>query len=472
MAVLGGGPGRVVGHSTGEAAAFYEAGVYTLEEAVTVIVHRSRLQQTLVGTGTMMAASLTQEEAQRRVRPFGARVSVAAVNAPASVTLAGDADALEELADQLADEGVFHRFLDVLVPYHSARMDPIQDELLTSLADLRPKPAEVPLYLTGREGRAEGPELDADYWWDNVRRTVRFHAAVNRLAEDGHSVFLEIGPHPVLGHAIREGLDARGSQGRCLPSIRRREDEPERMATSLAQLHGLGVEIDWSALHPEGAPVPLPPYPWKRDRYWVEPENVARVRLGRVDHPLLGRRLPGADPAWEASLDTETTPYLADHRIQGKAVFPAAGYLEMAIQAARALTGGERAGLADVEFRRALFLPTGSVTRARVSFAPHDAAFAVATGSIDQRSVHAAGTVRGGQPRRLGPDLDVDAVRGRADRSLDATRATRRWVSWGTTTGPRSRASSGCGPARTRHSRSSGRPRRSGARPPTTTSTR
>ncbi|MEV2277435.1 amino acid adenylation domain-containing protein [Nocardiopsis sp. NPDC049922] len=413
-------PDAIVGHSTGEVAAFHEAGVYTLEEAVAVVVHRGRLQQTLVGTGTMLAAGLAEEEAVRRARPFGDRVCVAAVNAPASVTFAGDADALEELADRLADEGAFHRFLDVPVPYHSARMDPVRDDLLASLTGLRPQPAEVPLYLTGREGRADGPELDARYWWDNVRGAVRFRAAVDRLVEDGHRVFLEVGPHPVLGHAIRECLDARGVQGRCLPSIRRQEDEPERMAVSLAALHGLGFEVDWGALHPEGAPVSLPPYPWRRDRYWVEPESVARVRLGRVDHPLLGRRLPGADPAWEASLDTEAMPYLADHRVQGDTVFPAAGYLGMAIQAARALTGGDRAGLADVEFRRALFLPAGSAVRARVSFAPHDATFTVATGSADDRSVHATGTVRGGQPRRLGPDLDVGAVQRRADRVLDA----------------------------------------------------
>ncbi|MCY9785316.1 amino acid adenylation domain-containing protein [Nocardiopsis sp. EMB25] len=413
-------PDAVVGHSTGEVAAFHEAGVYTLEEAVAVVVHRSRLQQTLVGTGTMLAAGLTEEEAAARARPFGDRVSVAAVNAPASVTFAGDADALEELAGGLADEGAFHRFLGVRVPYHSARMAPIRDALLASLADLSPKPAGAPLYLTGREGRAEGPELDAGYWWDNVRGTVRFRAAADLLIEDGHGLFLEIGPHPVLAHAIRECLDARDRPGRCLPSIRRREDEAECMAVSLATLHGLGVEVDWSALQPGGSPVTLPPYPWRRDRYWAEPGSVARVRLGRVDHPLLGRRLPGADPAWEASLDTEAMPYLADHRIQGNVVFPAAGYLGMAVQAARTLSGGEHAGLADVEFRRALFLPEGSVTRARVSFAPHDASFTVATGAADGRSVHATGTVRTGQPRRFGPDLATEAVRERAARVLDA----------------------------------------------------
>ncbi|NEE60565.1 acyltransferase domain-containing protein, partial [Streptomyces sp. SID8455] len=79
-----------------------------------------------------------------------------------------------------------------------------------------------------------GGELDADYWWKNVRERVRFRAAVDRLAADGHHVFLEIGPHPVLGHAIRECLEATGAAGSTLPSIRRRENESERFALSLA----------------------------------------------------------------------------------------------------------------------------------------------------------------------------------------------------------------------------------------------
>ncbi|MER7516740.1 non-ribosomal peptide synthetase/type I polyketide synthase [Streptomyces sp. NPDC126499] len=414
-------PDAVVGHSTGEVAAFHEAGVYSLEDAVAVIVHRSRLQQRLTGTGTMLAVNLSAAQAERRVRPYGDRVSLAAANSPSSVTLSGDRDALRELADELRAEQVFAKFLTVDVPYHSARMDPIKDDLLTSLADLKPRAAQLPLYLTGREGTAHGTELDAAYWWENVRGSVRFRPAVDRLADDGYSVFLEIGPHPVLGHAIQECLSARNVEGRTLPSIRRREDEPERFMRSLAALHTMGADIAWDVLQPTGRPVTLPPYPWKRDRYWAEPGPVRDIRLGRRDHPLLGRRLAHAEPTWEAMLDVETTPYLSDHRIQGSVVFPAAGYVEMAAQAVRAMTGGTEAVLGDIELRKALFLADDEAATVQLSFSSEDAGFTIASVTGDGRdpAVHATGVVRAGQRRRDGGTLDADAIRARGTRHLD-----------------------------------------------------
>lgn len=169
-------PDAVVGHSTGEIAAFHRAGVYGLEDAVRIALARSALQHRLAGTGVMLAANLSEEEAERLVRPYRDHVSVAAVNSPASVTLSGDRDTLGELAGRLEREQVFARFLDVQVPYHSVRMDPIEAELHEALAGIAPRAAGLPLYLTAREGRARGPELDAAYWWENVRRPVRFRA--------------------------------------------------------------------------------------------------------------------------------------------------------------------------------------------------------------------------------------------------------------------------------------------------------
>ncbi|WP_320782594.1 non-ribosomal peptide synthetase, partial [Streptomyces sp. CRN 30] len=414
-------PDAVVGHSTGEAAAFLEAGVYSLRDAVSVVVHRSRLQQRLAGTGGMLAANLSEAEAARRVRPYGDLVSLAAVNSPGTVTLSGDRDALEALAAELRAGQVFAKFLDVEVPYHSARMDPIRDELLASLARLKPGAARVPVHTTAREGTVQGPELDAGYWWDNVRGGVRFRAAVDRLAADGHRVFLEIGPHPVLGHAIRECLTARGAEGRTLPSIRRQEDEQECFTRSLAALHTMGVAVDWDVLQPAGRPVALPPYPWKRERYWAEPAPVRQVRLGERDHPLLGRRLARAEPAWETGLDTGTAPYLDDHRIQGEPVFPAAGYVEMALQAVRAMTGGSGAALADIRFRKALFLAGDRATTVQLSVSAEDAAFTVASLPGDGRdpSLHASGVLRAGQRRRTDGALDADAIRARSTRRLD-----------------------------------------------------
>ncbi|MEU6501697.1 amino acid adenylation domain-containing protein [Streptomyces californicus] len=413
-------PDAVVGHSTGEIAAFHEAGVYTLRDAARIAVHRSRLQQTLAGTGGMLAVSLSEEEAERRVRPYADRVSVAAVNSPTAITLAGDEAALALLAEELRAEQQFAKFLTVEVPYHSVAMERVKDELLRELAPLEPRPARLPLYLTGVEGTARGEELDAAYWWKNVRDRVRFRSAVDRLAADGHRLFLEIGPHPVLGHAIRESLDAAATPGLTLPSIRRRENESERFAASLGSLHTLGVPVDWDLLHPAGRPVTLPRHPFRRDRHWTEPGPVAQVRLGRRDHPLLGRRTDATAPTWLARLDTEDLPYLADHRIQDTVVFPAAGYLEMAAQAVLRLTGGTTAVLADIDLRKALFLPDGEDRTVEVSLSPENAAFTIAspTGEDGERVVHAAGIVRSGQRRRTTGPLDAPAIRARSLRHL------------------------------------------------------
>ncbi|WP_052848987.1 non-ribosomal peptide synthetase/type I polyketide synthase [Streptomyces avicenniae] len=418
-------PDAITGHSTGEVAAFYEAGVYTFEDAVRIVVHRSRLQHRLAGTGTMLAVDLSEAEAAQRIRPFGGRVSLAAVNGPRSLTLAGEAEDLTALAAELEAEGLFARVLTVEVPYHSAAMDPIREELLTSLKGLKPQEPAVPLYLTARRGGiAQGPELDADYWWENVRETVWFRAAVDRLADDGFELFLEIGPHPVLGHSVRECLGQREAEGVVLPSLRRKEDEAERFALSLAALNSLGVTPDWGVLQPQGRPVTLPRYPWRRDRYWTEPPSVERVRLGRLDHPLLGRRLDGAEPAWEVSLDPERLPYLTDHRMQGNVLFPAAGYLEMAAQAVRALTGDAgSAALADVELRKGLFLPEDAPKTVQLTFSSGSAAFRVATvreagAALPEPAVHATGVVRAGQGRGGGAPLDAAAVRARSTRRL------------------------------------------------------
>ncbi|MEU2194164.1 amino acid adenylation domain-containing protein [Streptomyces fimicarius] len=414
-------PDAVVGHSTGEIAAFHAAGVYSLRDAARIVVHRSRLQQTLAGTGAMLAVSLSEDEAERRVRPYRDRVSVAAVNSPTAITLAGDEAALTLLAEELRAEQQFAKFLTVEVPYHSVGMEQIKDELLAELAPLEPRPARVPLYLTGVEGTARGEELDAAYWWKNVRDRVRFRSAVDRIAADGHQLFLEIGPHPVLGHAIRECLEAGGTTGLTLPSIRRRENESERFAASLGSLHTLGVTVDWDVLQPTGRPVTLPRHPFRRDRHWTEPRPVAQVRLGHRDHPLLGRRTDRTEPTWQARLDTEDLPYLADHRIQDTVVFPAAGYLEMAAQAVLRLTGGTTAVLADIDLRKALFLPDGEDRTVEVSLSLENAAFTIAspTGDDGERAVHASGIVRTGQRRRTAPPLDAPAIRARSLRHLE-----------------------------------------------------
>lgn len=419
---LGVRPQAVVGHSTGEVAAFYEAGVYSFEDAIKVTIHRSRLQQLLVGTGTMLAVGLSESDALTRIGRYADRIAIGAINSPTSITLAGDTDALEELARELKADQVFAKFLKVPIPYHSPVMDRIKDELLSSLADIDARPAQLPLYLTAVEGLARGPELDAEYWWRNVRDTVRFRAAVENMSRDGYSLFLEVGPHPVLGNAIVECLQAIGAECQVVASIRRQEDEQAQVMTSLATLHTVGVDVAWDQLYPVGRVVPLPRYPWRRDRHWVEPAPVRQIRLGERDHELLGRRLASAEPTWEVKLDAEKLPYLADHRIQGNVVFPAAGYIEMATQAVRALTGATSVQLADIDVRKALFVSETAPRAVQLALDAETSSFRIASvpgADAEETPIHATGIVRLNQPRRGGPALDVEALKRRAAERLD-----------------------------------------------------
>jgi hybrid polyketide synthase/nonribosomal peptide synthetase FtdB len=417
-------PDAIVGHSTGEVAAFYEAGVYSFEDAVKITIHRSRLQHTLSGAGTMLAVGLPEQEALSLVAPTGDKVAIAAINGPVSVTLSGDEAALKEIDAILQERGVFSRFLHVSIPYHSAFMDPIEGELRACLADLAPRPARVPLYLTATDGLAEGPELDHGYWWKNVRGCVRFKQAVDRLAADGHSLFLEIGPHPVLSSSIRECLAERGGKATVLSSLRRKEDEQTCLLGSLAALHNLGIEIDWGAFYPRGQVVSLPRYPWKRDRYWAESPSVEQMRLGQSDHALLGRRLDVAVPSWEAQVDVERLPYLDDHRIQGNAVFPAAGYIEMAAQALRSLAGMTDCCLGEIELRKALFVSEAQARRVQLQLDPDLATFRVTSsdGPASSRpAVYALGQVRARQRTARSPLADLSAIRRRLETHLAAT---------------------------------------------------
>ncbi|MDO6423884.1 hybrid non-ribosomal peptide synthetase/type I polyketide synthase [Saccharophagus degradans] len=431
-------PDAIVGHSAGEAAAFYEAGVYSLEDAVAVIIHRSRLQHKLNNTGGMLAVSLTEQDALARIKAYGNKVSIAAINSPTAMTLAGDVDALQEVEQSLKQAEIFCKFLAVNVPYHSAKMDVIKDELFKELATIRPKQTKLPLYLTGRNAKAEGPELDAAYWWDNVRYSVRFKDAIDNIAKDGFSLFLEIGPHPVLTHSVLECLAARQITGNIVPSIRRLEDEPARFMQSLAMLHNLGLKINWQPQYGGGVITTLPTYPWKKDRYWAESKSVAQVRLGHSAHPLLGRRLASASPAWETLLDIEQQPYLSDHRIQGNVLFPAAGYVEMAAQAMKDLTGDTAAVIADINLLKALYLPEADTKAVQFNFDADSARFTVTTMPNGEQDpvIHASGCLRTSQTQRTLNTLDLKAIQARSSSALNTEKCYASLTSMGYHYGP------------------------------------
>jgi hybrid polyketide synthase/nonribosomal peptide synthetase FtdB len=387
-------PAAIVGHSTGEAAAFYEAGVYSLADAITIIINRSRLQQKLAGSGTMLALSMSEKEAYDLIKPYGS-IDIAALNSPRSVTLSGDQDALKELALKLEAEGIFAKFLNVKVPYHSSFMESIKDELLYALKDIKPLKAHTPLYMTAHNGKAEGPELNNNYWWDNVRNPVRFNDAINNINQDHYSLFLEIGPHPVLAHSIKEVFDSKEREAKLICSLRREENEELRMALARASLYSTGYALNAESLFVGAKQIFVPPYPWKKDCYWVEAQSVQKIRLGEVDHPLLGRRLLSNNPSWHLDLDIEKLSFIGDHRIQNNIVFPAAGYIEMANQAIKALTGLSSAHIEELAIKKALFISEHESKNIYFDFNNNNSSFSIYSLSDDgDSSLHASGFLR------------------------------------------------------------------------------
>src|SRR5881227_103109 len=216
----------------------------------------------------------------------------------------------------------------------------------------------------------------------NAREPVRFFPAMNGLAATGHDLFLEIGAHPALAGAIHECLRRRGGTGTVLASQRHMEPQRAAMLRALGALFCAGRRVNWAAVFSGSANqfVRLPSYPWQRERCWQECEDVRNSKLGPPGHPLLGRRSRSAVVCWKNFLDLRLLPWLKDHVIHRRVVFPAVGYIEMALSAAREVFGDVPCVIEEAEFQRALPLPDPPErVQAQFTFSVEDAGFAIHT---------------------------------------------------------------------------------------------
>jgi len=392
----------VIGDSVGEIAAACTAGVLDLATSFRIILTRSHWQAKMRGLGRMLAASISTDDAKNWERKFAGRISIAAFNAPRQVILAGDAIALEQIAQALKHSEVFCQFLQTEYAFHSQQMDAIEDGLLGDLPRSAGSLAKLPMISTVTGRPVKGPELNADYWWRNVREPVLFSSGVARLLRDGCTALVEIGPHPVMAAALAEIALTEKSSALSVASLRRGEDDRSMMLRGLATLYRHGVAVRWEALYTRAAQtLRLPAYPWQRQRLWLESPEAARELRSAPSHPLLGDRQHHPQPTWMNRLDTRLLPWLADHQIAGSIVVPAACFLEMAAAAVREFTGEPVVFLEDIKFHHVLFLPNeGSVpTCARID--PAGAFFQIFSGRLDtpnQWQLHAEGHFR---PARL-----------------------------------------------------------------------
>jgi NADPH:quinone reductase-like Zn-dependent oxidoreductase/thioesterase domain-containing protein/SAM-dependent methyltransferase/acyl carrier protein len=309
--------------------------------------------------------------------------------------LSGEHAGLECVSKRLTRDGIYNRWLRIEYPFHSRQMDPLRDELIDRLRDIQPGASTVPFYSTVTGSALAGDALDARYWWDNVRQPVLFASAAAALVRAGHEVFLELGPHPALESSLKDALAAAERTGTVLHSLRRDTDDSEELLTNLAALHVGGAAIDWTAVNQaSGAVVRLPQYPWNRETYWAEPPAVAERRAGEPVHPLLGMRVDAVQPTWQAAIDPRRLRYLADHRVWGRAVFPAAGFSEMAFAVAAQLFPGERHRVEALEIPAALMFADDEPTVVQTVFDPDDRTVSVHSRSRDGAwQLHARGTI-------------------------------------------------------------------------------
>jgi acyl transferase domain-containing protein/NADPH:quinone reductase-like Zn-dependent oxidoreductase/SAM-dependent methyltransferase/acyl carrier protein len=410
-------PDMIIGHSVGEIAAAHVAGILSLDDATRLVYHRSRLQKRTVGQGEMLAVSLPPREVESLLQAYDESVSIAAINSPEDVTLSGDAAVLRAIAASLEERQVFCRFLQVEVPYHSSRMDPLKHELLESLAGIRPKPATVPMYSTTLNKIVAGPELDAAYWWRNIRNAVQFADAVDEAIRSDHCLFLEIGPHPTLSGAIAKCLSERKKEGSVVASLRRNEPDRMMILSALGKLYTLGYSVDWQRQFTQGHRfAPLPSYPWQRERHWHESEETRRDRIGLNVHPLLGRKSTSAYPAWAVEIDTQRLPYLAQHCVQDVVLYPAAAYVEMALAAARESFGPGPSVIEDLALERAIVIPSGVTMSMQFIQQPAETAFDIYSrvkGGQAPWVRHASGKLRRRQEGEVPKQLPLQEIRGR-----------------------------------------------------------
>jgi acyl transferase domain-containing protein/NADPH:quinone reductase-like Zn-dependent oxidoreductase/SAM-dependent methyltransferase/acyl carrier protein len=391
-------PAAIVGHSVGEVAAAYVAGVFSLEEAARVIVLRARFMDDCArGEGTMLAVGLDEDGAQALIARHDRTVTIAAFNGPRSLTLAGPRLSLEAMAAELELQGVFARLVRVDHPFHHALMRPASEALEEAMVDIKPQMERVPFFSTVTGQRCAGQECDAAHWGRGVRQSVQFASAVNALSDFGVDVWLEIGAHPALSHSIQECLAGRGRKTPVMCSARR-EREHESLLETAMELHRSGVTLDFAETTASRRLLSLPTYAWDKSRWWHESSDWREGRLGSGGRGLLDVRLPWATPTWIARLDGRHMAFLKDHKVENLVVFPAAAFVDMALEAGVQLFDGRPFVVEDFEIRKPLILPD-SVSGLHVEFSynPNERTFLIQS-RFDQGagwSLHVVGSMRG-----------------------------------------------------------------------------
>ncbi|WP_332107730.1 type I polyketide synthase [Phytohabitans flavus] len=373
-------PAAVVGHSQGEIAAACVAGALSLRDGARVVALRSKALRELAGGGAMVSVAASVERVEELLEGHDG-VSIAAVNGPGSVVVAGLTGPVDGFVAALDAAGVRNRRIAVDYASHSVQVEAIEAQLAEALAPVKPQAAHTAWYSTVERSWVDGTQADAGYWYRNLRQTVWFAAATEALLDEGFRGFVEASAHPVLTIGVQESIDAAGAPAWVTGTLRRDEGGAQRLFTSLGVAYANGVDVTWNdaftGIQPQT--VELPTYAFQHSRYWLDVTgstagDVTGAGLTAAEHPILGAAVALADGdrvVLTGRISLKTHPWLAEHAVMGTVLMPGTAFVELAIRA------GDEAGaghLEELTIQSPLVLPERGAVLLQISVGQPDTA--------------------------------------------------------------------------------------------------
>ncbi|HTO31721.1 MAG TPA: type I polyketide synthase [Pararhizobium sp.] len=386
LVAMGIKPTAVFGHSVGEIAAAYAAGTLSLVDAVSIVAKRSLHQDLLAGQGTMAAVMLGEDAANAFAKARGLeQVCVAAINAHNSVTISGPAHEVSAYRDAARKAKIPVQILDINYPFHHPIIDQAKKAFLSDIPDIAPRKSELAYLSTVTGSRLDGTQLDPDYWWKNVREPVRFQAATEAAIELGCSLFIEISPRPILSSYLKETVKQASIPGMVVPTLLRDPGEKgqDPISRAMARAISHGAAFDEARLFGKrNAFVRLPNLPFELTE--LRPPSTSDTtdlfgRGSKVPYTLAGWRADLNSGSWKNHIDAHLFPDLAEHIVDGKAILPGSGFIEIAISVAQQFYGTPEVDITNLEIMRPLELADSRMMELSTVLSPE-------TGDIEIRS--------------------------------------------------------------------------------------
>jgi acyl transferase domain-containing protein len=390
-------PVAVVGHSMGEPAAAYLAGVLDLTSAARLMALRCKQVKKLMGNGGMALVGLDAERTEIEIADFADRLWVAVNNSFESTVISGDVQAVETVRRRLRARNVFCRRIHAGGAGHCPLVEHLAADLADDLAWLRPQRGSIAFY-SAVTGQREDEPLDADYWRRNLRDRVRFDAAVRALAGDGIGAFVELSAHPLLGTALDQELALIGSAATVVSSLSKDCDETVEIALNAARLHVRGHDVDLTRLLPPARQVRIPHYAWEHRPYRVDSIDSA---VRRVPSGQLLDTCTEFDGVWyaQATVDEALLQTVGARRYEADALCPPSVLLAMAVAGARRRYPATTVSLGAVRFPMPLVVGVGQTRTVQIGLSPAsdtDTTVTVRSRGMHRKQLILTGVLRAG----------------------------------------------------------------------------